>query len=223
MQRFPAPFCHIPKTAMNKYFLPVLFICFTIACHKSSAPASNTVFPNQIGNHWLYKYSPSGNPVTDTATIQVRIVGQTILPDGESAKIWVTSYSNAPNYPDTSLVVDSANVVKIYFNNICPNCTNKMPELRKRYNFPLQVSDEWISNLNDTTSVLDKLSLQVPAGNFPNTFQLSKTVGYVTNSFTKDTIFITPNVGVTKYFQDEFSLGPFPGNGLWVLASYELK
>ena len=208
---------------MNKYCLLLLLVGLTIACHKSAVPASNMVFPNQVGDQWVYKYSLSGNPAADTGTIQVDVVGQTVLPDGESAKIWVTNYSNASNYPDTSLVVDSSSTVKIYFNNICPNCTDKMPEEWKRYNFPLQVSDEWIYNLNDTTTVLNELSLQVPAGNFPNTFQLSRTVGYVTNSFIRDTIFITPAVGITKYFQYEFSLGPLSGNGLWELTSYRLK
>jgi hypothetical protein len=76
---------------------------------------------------------------------------------------------------------------------------------------------------NDTTEVLGEINLQVPAGNFPGTFKLSRTVGYATNSFTQDTIFITPAVGVTEFFQREYSLGPFPGNGLWELASFQLK
>jgi hypothetical protein len=197
-----------------------------IACHKSGGPAPNAAFPNQIGDHWVYKYSPSGNPAADTGTVQVDIVGQTILPDGEPAKIWVTKYSNDLNSADdTSLVVDSASTVKIYYDNICPICTNKMPSEWKRYNFPLRVSNEWINAnyYDDTTKVLDELSLQVPAGIFPNTFQLAKTVGYIVNSFTQDTIFITPGVGITEYFQREFNLGPFPGNGLWELASYQLK
>ena len=198
---------------------------FMIACGKSGGRAPITAFPNQVGDHWVYKYSLSGSPAADTGTIQVDIVGQTLLPDGEPAKIWVTKYSNAPNYPDTTLVVDSASTVKIYFNNICPNCTNKMPYEWKRYNFPLQVADEWpyAGYYHDTTTVLAELSLQVPAGNFPNTFQLSRTVGYATNSYIKDTIFITPAVGVTKCIQKEFNLGPVPGNGLWELASYQLK
>jgi hypothetical protein len=195
-----------------------------IACHKSGGPASNMAFPDQIGDLWVYKYSPSGSAAADTGTIEVDIVGQTILPDGEPANIWVTKYSNDLGYPDTTLVVDSASTVKIYFNNICPNCTDKMPEERTRYNFPLQVSNEWIyANNYDTSKVLDETGLHVPAGNFPNTFQLSKTAGFIVNSWVKDTIFITPAVGIIKYIQAEFSLGPFPGNGLWELASYQLK
>jgi hypothetical protein len=208
---------------MNKYVPLFLSASLLVACHKHGDQVSSAAFPNQIGDHWVYKYSPSGNPAADTGTVQVDIVGQITLPDGEMAKIWVMNYSNFPDYSDTSLVVDSASTVKIYFNNICPFCTNKMPAERRRYNFPLQVSDEWIYNLNDTTRVLDELSLQVPAGNFPNTFQLSKTVGYATESFTRDTIFITSAVGITKYFQDEFNQGPLPGNGFWELSSYQLK
>jgi hypothetical protein len=224
MQRLPLSFCHSRKPAVNKYILILLSVSLMIACHKSGGHASNTAFPNQIGDRWVYKYSPSGSAAADTGTVQVDIVGQLILPDGESAKIWVTKYSNDPGYSDTTLVVDSASTVKIYFNNICPICTNKMPQERKRFNFPLQVSDVWINAFyHDTTKVLAELSVQVPAGNFPNTFQVARTVAYVTNSFTQDTTFITPAVGITKYLQREFSLGFFPGNGLWELASYQLK
>ena len=209
---------------MNKYFVLLLSAILLFACHKSGGSAPIAAFPNQIGDHWVYKYSPSGSPAADTGTIEVDVVGQTTLPDGAPAKIWVTKYSNDPNYPDTSLVVDSASTVIVYFNNICPYCTDKTPDERGRYNFPLRVSDEWIdANHYNTTSVLDELSLQVPAGNFPNTFQLSRTAGYAVNSYTKDTIFMTPGIGITKYLQNEFNQGPLPGNGLWELASYQLK
>jgi hypothetical protein len=220
----PRHFVSCQKLGMNKYIPILLFVGLMIACHKSGGPTSTAAFPNEIGDQWVYKYSPSGNPAADTGTVQVDIVGQITLPDGEPAKIWVTNYSNDPNpSDDTTLVVDSGSTVIIYYNNICPDCTSKMPAERKRYNFPLQVSDEWIYSLNDTTRVLGEPGLQVPAGNFPNTFQLSKTVGYSVESFTKDTIFITPAVGITKYFQNEFDQGPLPGNGLWELASYRLK
>jgi hypothetical protein len=226
MQRSHPVFCQMLKPSMNKNLALLLSVSVMIACHKSGGSVSNTAFPNQIGDQWIYKYSPSGSPSADTGTIQVDIIGQTTLPDGETAKIWVTKYSNDPNpTDDTSLVVESASTVTVYFNDICLNCTNKMPDERKTYHFPLQVSNEWSyeSNYLDTTKVLNELSLQVPAGNFPNTFQLSQTVGYVVNSFTQDTVFITPGVGITEYFQREYNLGPFPGNGLWRLASYELK
>jgi hypothetical protein len=71
--------------------------------------------------------------------------------------------------------------------------------------------------------ILDELSVQVPAGNFPNTFLLSRAAGYSFNGFIKYTTFITPAVGMTKYLQHEFNLGPVPGNGPWELASYQLK
>jgi hypothetical protein len=197
-----------------------------LSCHKSGGSVPTVAFPNEIGDHWVYKYSPSGSPAADTGSVQVDIVGQITLPDGELAKIWVTKYSDDPNpADDTTLVVDSASTVIVYYNDICPNCTDKMPPIWKTYQFPLQVSNEWFSAylFGDTTRVLNKLSIRVPAGTFPNTYQLARTVGYAVNSWTQDTIFVTPGVGVTEYFQSEYNLGPFPGNGLWELASYQLK
>ncbi len=65
--------------------------------------------------------------------------------------------------------------------------------------------------------------LTVPAGSFDSTFQLSKTIGYVVNSYTKDSVWLTPDIGMAKYYQDEYSLGEIPGNGIWELATYNLK
>jgi hypothetical protein len=87
----------------------------------------------------------------------------------------------------------------------------------------VQWSRYWNKIFCDTTKVLNESSLTVPAGTFENTFQLSKRIGYVVNSYTKDSIWLTPTIGMSKFYQDQFSLGPIPGNGIWELSSYNLK
>jgi hypothetical protein len=207
---------------MRKVSLILLVISLN-ACHKNNNTHSGETFPNQVGDHWVYKYSPITKPETDTATINVDIIGQITLPDGESANIWTTKYSNGP-YVDTSLVVSAASAVKIYYNNICKICAVQMPDERRRYDLPLTVGNKWFTTIwHDTTRVLAELNLQVPAGVFNNTFELSKTLGPVTNAWDLDTIYLTPNIGMTRFIQQEFSLGPFPGNGIWELADYKLK
>lgn len=203
----------------------ILLILLLTACQKSANTPSAEFFPNQIGDHWVYKYSLTRLPEIDTGLIYVDIVGQTTLPNGEKAKIWATRFSSDPNQIDTSYVASDASRVKIYDGGICLPCTTRMPGERRRYNFPLVVNKEWYSALSfgDTTKVLSELNLSTPAGNFKNTFQLSKTIGYAVNSYTLDTILLSPNIGMTKFIQEEYSLGPFPGNGIWKLAGYSLK
>lgn len=210
---------------MRRSAVALFSVILLFACHKSSGPAPATAFPNRVGDRWIYKYSPSGSPNADTSTIEVDIVGEMMLRDSETATIWVTKYSFDPSYPDTALVADSGAFVKVYYDDICSTCTNYMPTEWKRFHFPLQAGYEWISPslLNDTAKVLTEQNVEVPAGNFPNSFEVANTIGYSVNSFTKDTIFITPGVGITKFFKEEFSLGPFPGNGQWLLSSWQLQ
>jgi hypothetical protein len=210
---------------MMKTHCSILLILLLTGCQKTNNTASAEFFPNQVGDHWVYKFSPSLSPEIDTGLIHVDIVGQTTLPDGEKAKIWATRYSNDLNNIDTSYVVSDASLVKIYNGDICLPCTTQMPGERRRYILPLVVNNKWHSALvfGDTTKVLSELNLSTPAGIFKNTFQLSKTIGYVVNSYTIDTIFLSPNIGMTKFIQEEYSLGPFPGNGIWKLAGYSLK
>ncbi|MGH2562999.1 MAG: hypothetical protein ACRDE5_00705, partial [Ginsengibacter sp.] len=141
--------------------------------------------------------------------------------------IWTSTLQDATN---AKYLLDSSFVVvddqkAVFYGVPCFTCTTQMPDEKRRYVFPLQIGNVWFTNkfFGDTTKILNESSLTVPAGIFNNTFQLSKTIGYVTNSFTKDSIWLTPNIGMIKYYQNEYSLGPIPGNGIWKLASYKLK
>ncbi len=100
-----------------------------------------------------------------------------------------------------------------------------MPYERQRYVLPLQTGNIWFTNsiFGDTTKVITQSPLTVPAGTFENTYELSKKRGYVTNSWTSNQIWLTPNVGLTKLNQGEYSLGPLLGNGLWELDNYSLR
>ena len=207
---------------MKKYFwLPAILVFAIASCKKEDMganSASNTDFPNAVGNHWRYKYTISGL-LTDY--IDVDVVGQGTLPDGQKANIWV---SRIQSFNDTSYVVSNGGIVKVY-NKPCWVCTKPMPYERMRYVLPLQTGNSWFTNAfyGDTTKVLGQSILAVPAGTFANTYELSKTRGYVTNSRTNNRVWVTPGVGITKLNQVELSLGGVTGNGLWELDSYSLK
>lgn len=207
----------------------ILLLVFLItSCSKQENAPSNTssnqMFPHAVGNHWVYKYDDGSN---SEQYIYVDIVGTGTLPDGQNATIWTSTLQDATN---TKYLLDSSFVVvddqkAIFYGVPCLTCTTQMPDEKRRYIFPLQVGNVWFTDkiFGDTTKVLNENSLTVPAGTFDNTFQLSKIIGYVTNSFTKDSIWLTPNIGLIKYYQNEYSLGPIPGNGIWKLKSYNLK
>ncbi len=199
-----------------------------VSCSKENNSPSNTSsnqqFPDKVGNHWVYKYNDGSN---SEQYIFVDIVGTGILPDGQNVTIWTSTLQDATN---RKYLLDSSFVVvdeqkAVFYGVPCLTCTTQMPDEKRRYIFPLQVNNKWFTDkfFGDTTKVLNESSLTVPAGTFDSTFELSKTVGYVVNSFTKDTIWLTPNIGMTKFYQNEYSLGQLPGNGIWELLSYQLK
>lgn len=204
---------------MKKYFLifTMSVLAFT-SCTKDNVTNDNSTFPNRIGNHWHYKYTASG---AATSYIDVDIIGQATLPDGQNAKIWAYKILT---YTDTTYVVSDDQLVKIY-DKPCWTCTTQMPYERQRYVLPLQTGNTWFTNstFGDTTKVITQSALTVPAGTFENTYELFKKRGYVTNSWTSNQIWLTPNVGLTKLNQGEYSLGPVLGNGLWELDNYSLK
>ncbi|MDE3184986.1 MAG: hypothetical protein KGM16_16360 [Bacteroidota bacterium] len=213
---------------MKSYFILFLLL-LTISCSKedNTPPntSSNQIFPHNVGNHWVYKYN-DGYTHGDQY-IYVDIVGTGTLPDGQEATIWTTTLQDAAS---NKYLIDSSFVViddkkAVFYAAPCRTCIPQMFDEKRRYIFPLQVGNKWFTDkfFGDTTKVLNKNSLTVPAGTFNNTFQLSKIVGYAVESYTQDSIWLTPNIGMTKFYQNQFNTAPAPGNGTWELANYSLK
>jgi hypothetical protein len=204
-----------------KYLFNLLFLALIlVGCSKDNQNVPTNGFPNQIGDKWVYRLTES---YSDTL-VQVEIVGQGTLPNGVNAKIWKYTYQNLfRNYVDTFWVSNINDDVRIYYKP-CFTCTEPMPDEKLHYIFPLSVGNSWytIAAYGDTTKVIDKESISVPAGTFNNVFRLSKVQGYVNNSWTNDTIFFQENVGIVKLIQHEANLGPVPGDGVWELISYSL-
>lgn len=177
-------------------------------------------FPNKIGNQWIYKMTSSPYSFD---SVKVEITGQLTLPNGLNAKTWTYEY----HYPsggyllDSLWVADSANQVLVFW----PSCFNCVPSKKLNYILPLAVGNSWGSSIYvlDTTQVLSQAVEQVPAGTFTNVFKVAKTVGYIANSVTQDTMFIKNKVGLIKYRQFEYSLAFGYGNGLWELVSYHVQ
>jgi len=203
-------------------FIILVFIAVISSCKKENNPSQNIIseFPNEIGNHWRYLYT-WGFAIIRHDTIDVDIVGTRTITGGQTAKVWAYKY-NFNNYPmvrDTNYVVVDSQLVKVYI-----YAYGSYYE-RKRYKLPVTVGDTWTipQNYKDTTWVRDNYSVNVPAGTFTNTYELRQERKYIVNSWTNNDIWLSPQVGLVKFNQSEYSLGDVLGNGLWELISYSIQ
>ncbi len=195
---------------MYKLFLVITLVA---ACRKDDhALTTQSEFPNQVGNHWVYRFS--GYP-ENTDSIVVDIVGTSRLPNGESVTLWITKFAT---FTDTSYVTSSAHEAVFYPAPPCWSCTSAMPTPKSRYIFPLQVGNQWLSTGGggDTIKVIAQSSVQVGKTSY-NAYMLAKTRQPAINSSTQDTLWFVPSVGMVKLHQREYNLGPLPGNGTWEL------
>lgn len=203
----------------NSILVSMVFIILT-SCNKSTSPntPSSSIFPNNVGNHWHYKYTDNSQNIS---YIDVDIVGTRVLPNGQTAAVWVYKILS---YTDTVIVTSNTDSTIIY-ENYCTTCPAQTLYAKMKYYFPMQTGNIWFSNVlwGDTTKIINNNSVTVPAGTFNNTFQISKKVGYVVNTKTNNQIWFTQNVGITKLNQNEYNLGPVAGNGIWELESYTVK
>lgn len=203
----------------------MLIISCTKENNQTPNTSSNQIFPNEVGNHWVYKYDDADS--NRKQFIIIDIVGTTTLPNGLSATIWTSTLQDASNQ---KYLIDSSYVVvdkqkAVFYAPPCLTCTPQPLYEKRKYVFPLQVGNKWFTSVSwgDTTKVLSQEDIIVPAGTFHDTYKLSKIVGYEYETYTQDSIWLTPNIGMTRRFQNEFRTAPVPGNGIWELTSYNLK
>jgi hypothetical protein len=193
------------------------------SCKKENNSPDNIIseFPNEIGNHWRYLYTwNSVNVQRDT--IDVDITGTRILPSGQLAKVWAYKfkYNNYPMANDTSYVVVDSQLVKVYLHSY-----GSIYYEKKRYKLPLTVGNLWTipTNYKDTTWVLGNYAVTVPSGTFANTYELRQERKPIVNSWTNNGMWLSPQVGLVKFYQEEYNLGGVRGNGLWELINYSVQ
>lgn len=178
-------------------------------------------FPNQIGNTWVYR---EANDPLDT--LIVKIVGNGVLPNGDSARLWQYEWkynSWASSVIDTQWVSYSNNIAAA-FNKPLKNYPTVMPKERGRYVFPLAVGSSWSTSYSpfDVYTVLGKQLVMVPGGRFPDTYQIFRKQININHEKKLDTLYFLERVGLVKFHQDQYNWVPVLGNGSWELISYQL-
>lgn len=210
----------------NFIYLLIAFILFSFSDKRKNGVLkfSKEVFPNEVGDHWTYRFNGYGSSGHDS--IRVDIIGKLRLQNGENAKIWLYSF---PNGTDTNYVATKKDTV-IFFNKNaagCDSCTTTLPTEKTRYIFPLRINKSWVAKIEyaDTLKVISASTISVPCGNLPNTFMLVNMPNrshFIGNFRKTDTTWITPHIGISKNFQREYQMGQALGNGTWELLSYNI-
>ena len=175
-----------------------------------TAQVQPKAFPNALNSHWRYLKAGPKEQYLD-----VKIIGETRMENGQKAAVWVYNY---PDETDTNYVIESDDNIKVI----------EAPgnRLKREINFPLYVGKSWASSskYGDSTRVIGKTTLTTPAGNFPDTYILTNipNTRYRVGNYRKiDTIWFTPDIGITKYSQNDFDGRPKLSNGIWLLSEYK--
>lgn len=203
---------------MKQILIPILFAVTLLinatSCKKPKTIQSyNTEFPNNEGSWWKYKVYDSVYNQLDTVTINV--LGKTKLVDGTDVSIW--SIKSLINGNDTNYVSNKSDGIRIY-----PFNTQNAPVI-KRYLFPLNVGDKWITgNILDTNKVTLQGSITTLAGTFTG-FRINRNVVIPPglNRIIEEEWFV-PNIGMVSRYYNELS----GGSGAvkkWELVSYLIK
>lgn len=192
--------------------------CAFVSCHRENPVEAGTgpsYFPNTVGDRWTYVVFDSIRHIADTVRVQVTSEGT--LPsrvppfDREAVNVWEYTYRDHADTQYVNLLHDTVNV---YNGEIS----------HPYFIIPFQVGRQWGSSYGlggDSTTVVMKDSIVVPAGKFKSSFLIRRhqyTIGPVTMGDI-DRWFV-PYVG-SVWIHQEYTRGLVCINVTWVLISYE--
>ena len=176
------------------------------------ANPSSEYFPNSLGDYWKYKYVDS---VANTSVfVAVNIIGTTVLPGGQNAKIWTYTF---PHHIDTNFVYQDGNMIKFVSTGL---------SIRNSYVIPLSLNSQWRANpdyVYDSIQVVDNRAYQLNDQNFDNSFLLSE-YGHLPNDYWNKFEWFSPNIGmITKTEKDMYLIAATVSTVHWELIEYSLK
>ncbi|MDP4264105.1 MAG: hypothetical protein Q8941_16375 [Bacteroidota bacterium] len=193
-----------------------LALCIVFSsCTKNDLiknPASE-YFPNTVGNYWKYKYVDSIS--NKSVFVYVNITGNTVLPNGQNAKIWVYTF---PDHTVTNFVCQVGDTTRFI----------DSPGLSVRYTYitPLRLNNTWRTSpdyIYDSTHVDDNSVYFLNNQDFVNSFLLQE-YGHLPNQYWGRSEWFCPNIGiVTKSEKSLFTLADETSSVYWELVEYNLK
>ena len=188
----------------------LIILLITAGCKKSHDDNDQNgpgVFPNKVGDTWVYLVNDTSYGASNSATISqynmtVSIIDSVQLPGAIKANRWVYNY---PGGTDTNYVYQHGDTVSF--------AANTLPSLyiARQYIIPLRLHNSWqytgnyfLNSLHNVT--VDSVSTIIVEGNhFENAYSLSGIPGVPDNFFYIEER-IADNVGVVKrYFNKDTS------------------
>lgn len=206
--------------------IAALLLLAVAGCKDDSVPTitggQSVTFPHEVGSLWTYDYELTEITGTDTLsvtdTVDVVVIRDTILDNGDSATIWVFRYRRQA-VTDTQLVVMAHDTVKLGWDIHLPLGTPTTIIL------PIDTSLTWVGGVGytDTTTVSGPITVSVLGGRFSETFWIvGNWTGFEEGEETD--IWLVPNVGIIWYrfhFEQQM-LQPSERYQRWELLSYDL-
>ncbi len=169
--------------------LPFIFIACENSTENKNPTQGTSLFPNTVGDKWIYTVNDSVSGLVDTLTLQ--IIGTT-TGDGKTFTVWVR---NSKVYNDTFYVNIDHDTVK-YYDNPVPNVIDH------KLVFPLDIGNYWKNpnQLYDSTNVNSIELVAVPANTYNNAYRIERNwTSFNIHGFSI-TWFVN-NVGIVKMYQ----------------------
>lgn len=199
-------------------------------CKDDSVPTvtggQKVTFPHKVGSLWTYEYTQlqTIGSVTDTLndTVDVVIIRDTILDNGDSATIWVFRYGHR-SPPDTQLVVMADDTVKLGWDT--DSLQGSGSGTPATIILPIETSLTWVGGVGytDSTTVSGPISVSVKGGSFSETYWFLREWTGLEEHETTD-IWLVPDVGIVWYRYHFVQQMPDPSElyQVWELLSYDL-
>ena len=188
----------------NKYLKTIALIIsvLSFSCSEKIIEPDDNVglenFPNQIGTYWLYAVTDSSDVNNvNVDTLEVTIVNSIEINSGENATVWVYEHCGSV---DTQYVSIKNDTILFYYQSVTPFIT-------KSFIFPFEVGNGW-GNSNDTTTVIEQTSITTPAGEFANSYKITRQVIGFNYSLSSDTWFVN-KIGIVAIEKHGINLGLF--------------
>lgn len=186
------------------------------------------VFPNAVGAWWEYQRFDSLTSTVDT--IRVEITDTTTLPNGELAKIWVSTVAGAIiDTVHVSIVTSAAgDSVKIY--DLAVFTTPQM-----LYALPFEVGATWVNveaasnNCQYDFTVMGVETVETPLAVYPTAFSvwradMTNNCFAVSDYFVRRRVWLVDGLGMVQYWRYTNDIQtPSPrSNETWTLIDFDV-
>jgi hypothetical protein len=190
-------------------FLLVCSLLF-FSCQENDVPLnvnSQLLFPNQVGNRWVYNVYDSTALTSYDVTVTI---SSTTSIKNKIVNIWTFKY---PNMIDTNYVTVKSDTITFF-------ARNKITVV-DTYVLPLTVGNKWMGDwINDNYTVTQQSAVSVDWRSFQGSFNIKENARSPNFIRIKDEWF-APFVGTVKKSRFEYDLAP-PTNRVWYLKSWNL-